>query len=56
MLREDIEDWLEMNPDIGEFLEEVPDPEDFPQSNESEGNETIEEIIEELPMEPPSLP
>ena len=56
MLREDIEDWLEMNPDLGEFLEEVPDPEDFPQSNESEGNETIEEIIEELPMEPPSLP
>jgi len=56
MLREDIEDWLEMNPDLGEFMEEVPDPEDFPEAAETEADETIEQIIEELPIEPPPLP
>ena len=45
--REDIEDWLEENPDLSEYLDELPDPDDFPEDFDSEEGTTDEETFEE---------
>lgn len=58
--REDIEDWLEESPELEEFIEELPNPEDFPEDfDESSNSEcppdaVCEEALTEEPIEQPT--
>ena len=49
MDQDEVQDWLEENPELNEFMEEMPNPEDFPDLEDDEWNEesSSEETIEE---------
>jgi len=52
--REDIEDWLEENPDLSEYLNQLPDPEDYPEDFDTDEGTEGEVFEEGEPAEPPA--
>lgn len=61
MDQDEVQDWLDENPELDEFMEEMPNPEEFPDFPDDEWNEesveeSSEETIEEATEEPEPTP